>query len=1151
MVMKRLFAIVFTLLVFCGCEKETLLTVDQTSINISDAGGSQTVTLTTNKPWSVSSTQSWCKVSPSGGEEAAGSRISISCDANTTYDARTCTVTFTCAEITKSVTVSQATNNGLQVSQTTYEVTKAAQQLNIEVKANVKFSVEVDNGCKDWVKYNTTKALTTSTVILDIAENKSYDGREGKVTIKQDGGSLSSTITIKQSQLDGLFLTTSEYNLSNEKHTLTVEVSTNVEFDVKPEADWVKYIQTKGLRTKQIVLEVAENDTYDQRETKVNVKQKNGDLSGTITIKQDEKYGILVSQSEYNLTNEAQTIEVEVKYNVDFEVSIPDGCKDWIKQVSTKGLSTKNYTFSIAKNETYDNREGSITFKQKKGSLSGTVAIKQAQTDYLEVVKNEYTVDIEGETITIEVTSNVDYVVSISEDAQSWLSKVETKGLSKDNVQIAVAAGDDNTDRKGEIVIRYGDLKRTIKVHQYSYAANTNIEFADEKVKAKLVEAFDTNKDGELSIKEAREVKSIEGVFGAIKTYKSFDEFQYFTGVTSIPDEMFKEWRLSSIILPHNIKYIGKNAFYNCTALSSPIIIPEGVETIESYCFYGCEKLPELQLPNSIKVIKIEAFGGCTSITSLVLPETINDIESRAFSNCNGLTSIVIPGNLTNLGYGIFYCCQNLSSVIIEEGIETISEIYNNHLLSMGVAGCFEGCERLETVILPNSLKIIGGKVFKGCKSLKTIKLPNNLSELHQAAFYMCSSLESIVIPESVTEIRGSFYVGNTMIADGAFSYCSSLQSINLPSQLTKIEDRVFFECSNLKEISIPQLVSSIKGQAFYGCSQLKSVVIPESVSYVGYDAFYNCVNLTDVSLPESITTLYQGTFYNCKNLNTVVIPESIVTLSEYEYDSSGAGCFENCTNLETIVIPNSVNSISFSCFKGCTGLKNIQLPESLSSLGNNVFMNCTNIETITLPQGITDIGTSCFEGCVNLRNINIPSHLTTLGFDVFRDCINITSLILPDTVVSIEPGVFWGCTKLSSINLPSKLTFIPRGLFYNCRALTHIEIPESVTTIEGYFANTSDTRWKYGGAFQNCENLTSIIIPQNVSEIGGYSFYGCTKLESITMLPITPPSVEGKYIYTIFGSITNPIFVPKESLEAYNNSIWASNYRIEGIPTD
>lgn len=281
-----LFLSLLTILAFTSCEKETVLSVDQTSITIPDTGGTQTVSLTANKVWTASSNQSWCKVSPSGGEEVSSSRITITCDANTSYDARNASVTFTCAEKTVSVNVSQATNDGLLVSQTEYNITNAAQQLNIEVKANVKFIVEVDNGCKDWVKYNTTKGLTNSTVVLDISNNEAYDGREGKVTIKQTDGNLSATVVIKQDQVDGLLLTKSEYFISSEKQNLTIVVSTNISFDVISAVDWIKHIETKGLNTKQIVLEIQRNDSYDLREGLVTVKQKNGNLSYVIKVSQ-------------------------------------------------------------------------------------------------------------------------------------------------------------------------------------------------------------------------------------------------------------------------------------------------------------------------------------------------------------------------------------------------------------------------------------------------------------------------------------------------------------------------------------------------------------------------------------------------------------------------------------------------------------------------------------------------------------------------------------------------------------------------------------------------------------------------------------------------------------------------------------------------
>ena len=271
--MKRILPILMLVILAipASCEKETVLIIDQTALSFTDIGGSQTISLTANKPWTASSNQSWCKISPSAGEEAASSRITLTFDANTTYDSRNCSVTFTCAEKTATVNVSQSTNNGLLVSQTSYELTKSAQQINIQVQANVKFSVEIDNGCKDWVKYNSTKGLTTSTVILDIAENETYDNRDGMVTIKQDGGSLSSTVIIKQSQADGLIAEKKEYVVSSDSQVLDIHVRSNINYDVIIDEtckDWISRISTKGLVEDTLFFQITNNEN-DQRQAKI------------------------------------------------------------------------------------------------------------------------------------------------------------------------------------------------------------------------------------------------------------------------------------------------------------------------------------------------------------------------------------------------------------------------------------------------------------------------------------------------------------------------------------------------------------------------------------------------------------------------------------------------------------------------------------------------------------------------------------------------------------------------------------------------------------------------------------------------------------------------------------------------------------------
>ena len=68
-------------------------------------------------------------------------------------------------------------------------------EIEIKVESNVSFDVTPNT---DWIHYVSTKALNTSTVLLKIDENATYDAREGKVEIKQQNGSLKHTITINQ-----------------------------------------------------------------------------------------------------------------------------------------------------------------------------------------------------------------------------------------------------------------------------------------------------------------------------------------------------------------------------------------------------------------------------------------------------------------------------------------------------------------------------------------------------------------------------------------------------------------------------------------------------------------------------------------------------------------------------------------------------------------------------------------------------------------------------------------------------------------------------------------------------------------------------------------------------------------------------------------
>lgn len=532
-VSRVLTVVISCFLLLASCEKETMLAINVFALSFDNNGGNETVNLVANKVWSATSSQNWCKVSPFSGEGSDNGNItlSVSCDANPTYDERTCTITITCEELTKTIAVFQSEGKGFIVSQTEYNLTNEEQTISVEVQANVQYTVSIDDVCKSWIKQTSTKGLSSNTIKFTISKNADFDGREGKITIKQTDGSLSGTVVVKQSQQNGLFISTSEYNLSNEKHTLTVEVKANVEFDVKPNVDWIKYVETKGLKTSQIVLEVASNEDYDSREGKVTVKQKNGELEGVITVHQEQNYGLFLSQTEFNLSNAAQQIDVEVKYNVQFDVVIPDTCKKWISLVGTKGLSSRYHTFSISKNGTYDNREGSITFKQKNGSLSGTITIKQLQTEGLIVEKTNFTVSAEEQTIGIKVKSNANYDVIVDDSCEDWISRVQTKGLTEETITLRVAKNEGGA-RTGKVLLKGEGVQQEIIIQQET---EVFVEFDDDEFEAFCVKLCDYNGDNKVSLGEAATIKGMHVNTDGIQSLRGIERFENLRTLNCMP----------------------------------------------------------------------------------------------------------------------------------------------------------------------------------------------------------------------------------------------------------------------------------------------------------------------------------------------------------------------------------------------------------------------------------------------------------------------------------------------------------------------------------------------------------------------------------------------------------------------------------------
>jgi hypothetical protein len=125
---------------------------------------------------------------------------------------------------------------------------------------------------------------------------------------------------------------------------------------------------------------------------------------------------------------------------------------------------------------------------------------------------------------------------------------------------------------------------------------------------------------------------------------------------------------------------------------------------------------------------------------------------------------------------GIFSSTPLGSVVYVDTwAVSVIGTIPSHYELRDGTVGigvwAFRGMG-MTSVVLPNSLKIIGFEAFANNSNLNSIVMSDNLEAIHSRAFENCSRLASIVIPRSVTFIGEFVFRGctNLTIYVGVFS---------------------------------------------------------------------------------------------------------------------------------------------------------------------------------------------------------------------------------------------------------------------------------------------------------------------------------------------------------------------------------------------
>jgi len=407
------------------------------------------------------------------------------------------------------------------------------------------------------------------------------------------------------------------------------------------------------------------------------------------------------------------------------------------------------------------------------------------------------------------------------------------------------------------------------------------------------------------------------------------------------------------------------------------VTINKGVTNVGSYAFDDCfSEIIEINLSESVVKIGYGAFASCINLSNILLPKTLISIDDCAFSDCERLSNIKIPDMIAHIGHGAFYNTKDYNNnwetdvLYIDnwliEAKKTISGEYSIKSGTLGIAeNAFHSCEKIESIAIPDGLRVIDRNAFYYCSALMSINIPSSVIRigsdiLNCTAIYQDTDnwednglyIDNwLICVHPRTESEYIIKLGTTALAELAFRDCD-IKKVIIPEGITKISDGAFNQ-TKLEEIEFPTTLVDIGDYAFYGCDFIKSIDIPSSVTSIGAYAFAYCTNLQSITIPKEITRINDRTFIGCKNIETVNFSPKIVSI--------GDEAFFNCYKLRAVELPINIVSIGERAFSNCHDLSDINLPQGLQSIGEAAFANCSKISSIVIPESVILLGASVF----------------------------------------------------------------------------------------------------------------------------------------------------------------------------------------------
>ena len=470
----------------------TVFTADKTAFDVDMAGGTVTVNLQTNISYDVMIPDDcdWITLpatskSRMNSEKARKSKksraatteaIVLRVKENPGYKDRDAVVTIgnkdAGAEI--KISIHQPFTTVFKADKTAFDVDMAGGTITVNMESNISYDVSIPSGC-DWITMPTaarnkagakskSRGTSTSAVVFRVKENLSYKDREAVVTIANKDAGVSIAIYIHQPFATEFKVDKNEFEVPMEGGTVTVNVESNVDYDVSIPSgcSWITRVNTarsRATKSSVVMLRVSENTSGSDRRAVITISNSSAGVSTSITITQPFTTVFKADKTAFDVDMDGGTVTVNMESNISYDVIIPSGC-DWITlpagaRSKSRGTTTSAVVLRVKENTSYQDREAVVTIANRSADVSVGIYIHQPFATVFKIDKTEFQVPMKGGTVTANVESNVSYDVRIPSGC-NWISLVggsRTRGAKTSVVMLQVSENTSGSDRSAVVTV--------------------------------------------------------------------------------------------------------------------------------------------------------------------------------------------------------------------------------------------------------------------------------------------------------------------------------------------------------------------------------------------------------------------------------------------------------------------------------------------------------------------------------------------------------------------------------------------------------------------------------------------------------------------------------------------------------------------------